>query len=720
MASRAPCPSSRGRGLTHVLASELIFTPRNLPGPLVNGRGLLVLQETETDKVAGAPGRRERAQKNSVYRRMLGTQYGYTQQPQGVIPGIIGAVVVAVAGAISSFIAYQKKKWCFKGNAEHAEVDLQNCQTTSTEPPGHWNNADEGYQPPRPKPPAAGGAGGGGAGGGGYNSYGDTQGNTIARIVSPIVSVVVVALVGAGVSFFKSNRRGNCLRASGPWRELKRATQGTIIRKRECTANKMTPSLENSHTPAPPAAQRPRLFPSCPEGFGLRSPSALRPSAAPASFFAGFLSWRLLVERFVGVTDQAFVTLAANDLYCQGALVLGQSLRNHGTARKLVVLITPQVSGALRVVLSRVFDEVIEVNLSGSEDRTHLAFRKRPELGVTLTKLHCWTLTQYSKGVFLDPDTLVLCNIDELFERREFSAAPDPGWPDCFNSGVFVFRPSLQTHARLLQHAIDHGSFDGADQGLLNGFFRNWASADIHKHLPFIYNLSSSTVYTYGPAFQQFGASAKVIHFLGPRKPWSYTYHPQTGSVVEQGSGVDRGRPEPFLSLWWAVYHAQVLPLYARGPDAQTRAGHSVSRPGADVSCGHWASGTEERWESSARSTEVPPPAPSALEPDAAVGEAHPFSEGGRSEDTSACPETEASAAIPSEPQSPPPPSAECPARPSTSVDLAVSLAEVSIREKVRERSPEEERRQWEQGRMDYLGRDAFARIQEKLDRFLQ
>ncbi|XP_033616005.1 CD99 antigen [Fukomys damarensis] len=57
------------------------------------------------------------------------------EQPQGVIPGIIGAVVVAVAGAISSFIAYQKKKWCFKGNAEHAEVDLQNCQTTSTEPP---------------------------------------------------------------------------------------------------------------------------------------------------------------------------------------------------------------------------------------------------------------------------------------------------------------------------------------------------------------------------------------------------------------------------------------------------------------------------------------------------------------------------------------------------------------------------------------------------------
>ncbi|XP_051840545.1 CD99 antigen isoform X2 [Antechinus flavipes] len=36
----------------------------------------------------------------------------------GVIPGIVSAVVVALAGAVSSFIAYQKKKLCFKGNDE--------------------------------------------------------------------------------------------------------------------------------------------------------------------------------------------------------------------------------------------------------------------------------------------------------------------------------------------------------------------------------------------------------------------------------------------------------------------------------------------------------------------------------------------------------------------------------------------------------------------------
>jgi glycogenin glucosyltransferase len=55
----------------------------------------------------------------------------------------------------------------------------------------------------------------------------------------------------------------------------------------------------------------------------------------------------------------------------------------------------------------------------------------------------------------------VLKNSDELFEREELSAAPDPGWPDCFNSGVFVYRPSLDTFNALIKFALSKGSFDG-------------------------------------------------------------------------------------------------------------------------------------------------------------------------------------------------------------------------------------------------------------------
>ena len=96
-----------------------------------------------------------------------------------------------------------------------------------------------------------------------------------------------------------------------------------------------------------------------------------------------------------------------------------------------------------------------------SRDCDHLALLSRPELGVTFSKLHVWRLTQFFKCVFLDADTLVLQNVDELFEREELSAAPDIGWPDTFNSGVFVFEPSIETFNKLVALAKENGSFDG-------------------------------------------------------------------------------------------------------------------------------------------------------------------------------------------------------------------------------------------------------------------
>uniref|UniRef100_G3SYB6 glycogenin glucosyltransferase n=1 Tax=Loxodonta africana TaxID=9785 RepID=G3SYB6_LOXAF len=258
--------------------------------------------------------------------------------------------------------------------------------------------------------------------------------------------------------------------------------------------------------------------------------------------------------------DQAFVTLTTNDAYAKGALVLGSSLKQHRTTRRLAVLITPQVSDSMRKVLETVFDEVIPVDVLDSGDSAHLTLIKRPELGVTLTKLHCWSLTQYSKCVFMDADTLVLANIDDLFEREEFSAAPDPGWPDCFNSGVFVYQPSVETYNQLLQFASEKGSFDGGDQGLLNTFFSNWATTDIRKHLPFIYNLSSISIYSYLPAFKEFGANAKVVHFLGQIKPWNYTYDPKTKSVKSDVHDPTTMHPE-FLNVWWDIFTTSILPL---------------------------------------------------------------------------------------------------------------------------------------------------------------
>ncbi|KAG8181384.1 hypothetical protein JTE90_025931 [Oedothorax gibbosus] len=251
----------------------------------------------------------------------------------------------------------------------------------------------------------------------------------------------------------------------------------------------------------------------------------------------------------------AFVTLATDDSYSKGALVLAHSLRRSETKAKLVVLVTDGVSNAVQDTLNKVFDVVQSVSELDSKDDDNLKLLGRPELGVSFTKIHCWKLTQFSKCVFLDADTLVLKNSDELFEKSELSAAPDIGWPDCFNSGVFVFVPSNETYNGLLKMAADEGSFDGGDQGLLNMYFKDWSTKDISNHLSFIYNMNVNASYTYLPAYNKFGKDVKIVHFLGTqKKPWMYKYDHLTGSV-----DAPRGNYPlyEYLSFWWKIFNEE-------------------------------------------------------------------------------------------------------------------------------------------------------------------
>ncbi|XP_015908445.2 glycogenin-1 [Parasteatoda tepidariorum] len=251
----------------------------------------------------------------------------------------------------------------------------------------------------------------------------------------------------------------------------------------------------------------------------------------------------------------AFVTLATNETYSKGAIVLGKSLRLVSTKHRLVVLVTAGVPEKYRDALNKVYDMIMNVDELDSKDAAKLMLMARPELGVTFTKLHCWKLTQFSKCVFLDADTLVLKNCDELFEREELSAAPDVGWPDCFNSGVFVFKPSIETFNDLINFATKEGSFDGGDQGLLNSYFSDWNTKDISRHLSFIYNMTTSAVYTYTPAHKQFGQDVKIVHFLGFQKPWSYDYNETLNVVI--APNVDESLYN-YLLYWWQVYSEQI------------------------------------------------------------------------------------------------------------------------------------------------------------------
>jgi glycogenin glucosyltransferase len=164
----------------------------------------------------------------------------------------------------------------------------------------------------------------------------------------------------------------------------------------------------------------------------------------------------------------------------------------------------------------------------------------RTDLHSTFTKLNVWKLVQFRKIVYVDADMVSIRAPDELFDiPHPFSAAPDIGWPDIFNSGLMVLTPNMGDYYALLAMAQRGISFDGADQGLLNMHFKN-----TYNRLSFTYNVTPSAHYQYLPAYRHFQSSISMGHFIGRDKPWT------KGRDANQGSNPY----DEMVGRWWAVY----------------------------------------------------------------------------------------------------------------------------------------------------------------------
>mgnify|MGYP002787184774 CR=1 FL=1 len=165
--------------------------------------------------------------------------------------------------------------------------------------------------------------------------------------------------------------------------------------------------------------------------------------------------------------ERAFVTLVTSEPYVVGALVLGNSIRDliQSGDILLVCMVTEAVSADSRRALASVFDRIVGVDTLQSRDPDNLKLLNRPDLVNTITKVNVWSLDWIKKAVFMDADMLVVGKdpkaLTSLFERPELSACADIGWPDCFNSGLFVCEPNLATFRSILSHFHVHGSFDG-------------------------------------------------------------------------------------------------------------------------------------------------------------------------------------------------------------------------------------------------------------------
>ncbi len=265
----------------------------------------------------------------------------------------------------------------------------------------------------------------------------------------------------------------------------------------------------------------------------------------------------------------AYVTLVTNADFARGAAALIRSLALTGTQADILVMHTGGVDDkALRPLADRgaglVPVAMLPTSIAFNERHARNQIHARNPFGRgrkplfhtpldNFCKLRLWELETYERIVFLDADTIVLRNIDRMFDYPEFSAAPNvhESLSDFhrLNSGVFVARPSRATFATMLDRLDAPDAYwPRTDQTFLQSFFPDWHG------LPVTMNMLQYVWFNL-PGLWDWN-SIGVLHFQY-EKPWELD-HPRAGALA------------PLIALWQAFAGEGPVPDIAGLPGPAT------------------------------------------------------------------------------------------------------------------------------------------------------
>ena len=272
--------------------------------------------------------------------------------------------------------------------------------------------------------------------------------------------------------------------------------------------------------------------------------------------------WRLMeLERIYGQNEckrkgrvsnpkWGWITAIANNKFVLPSVVLGHTLNVFSCQRKMIALVSRDVSAVNRGALERVGWDVVEVEALDCNWLDKQQGREPRNIGIlgTHMRFHVWTFSSYEKLIYIDGDFLVLSNIDELFEiNGEFAAChcARPGMIDlCFNAGLAVIQPSKQTYSDIMKYWKERGSNGRciSDQLLFWYFF---GGSNRWTPISYAYNVRRMI---YWPM--------KAYHFAGTifyKKPWEYCPLPTKDEALKFDGPIRV--VEDLFVLWWKFFY---------------------------------------------------------------------------------------------------------------------------------------------------------------------
>mgnify|MGYP004448662909 FL=1 len=231
------------------------------------------------------------------------------------------------------------------------------------------------------------------------------------------------------------------------------------------------------------------------------------------------------------MNKNVYATLLSTPSYAIGVIALYWNLKEVKSKYPFVCFCSKCIDDATIKILSEVGIECVRLN-----DEINIPSRTQMESHSmnTFDKLLLWGATEYNKMVFLDSDMLVVSNIDELFDYKNFAACAAGNlihndWTR-LNSGLLVIEPSERIKEDLVE--IINGelflSWENrsiGDQDIINMYIPNWFEKKelvLSEGYNMFYKNIGIYKKLYGYSFDNSEKQIKIVHFVGKEKPWHH------------------------------------------------------------------------------------------------------------------------------------------------------------------------------------------------------
>lgn len=208
----------------------------------------------------------------------------------------------------------------------------------------------------------------------------------------------------------------------------------------------------------------------------------------------------------------AYATLLSTTNYLDAVLVLNKSLKQVNSKYPLVAVVvdtifTPKLEKILRK--NGIFFEVVPPLQYSVEVQEKYKDKESASVLNTASKIQLFSqMKNWDKVVYIDADTIVLQNIDDLFDRLDGSMVKYPDDTMGF-SGLFVFYPRNHQEDEFYPTIMaNHACVDGDLLGKVWFFVRDSVAHQID--IKYLWHYSKENIPN----------DVKVVHFCNPVKPW--------------------------------------------------------------------------------------------------------------------------------------------------------------------------------------------------------